>query len=280
MRVGMALGFCLCLALGDVCVSWAVFEMILIEKEIDDDNVVIRRPSGERLRLNKWSMRFSPLVFEGKTFPADVTSLWVTIYVEGRDPIKWSVEESLGGAAKRLLPSTPSTVPPQPSVATREVISRVQAALIILKHDPGGITGELTPQTRDAIEAFQRREQLTADGSVTRNLLLRLAASLLRDQQTNRYALEVAETLYQAAIGSARVTEGPDIVETNIRGEFTGWTGETIFILDNGQIWQQASYAYTYYYAYSPKIVIYKTSDGHRLMVEGVNDSIAVRRLK
>jgi hypothetical protein len=29
-------------------------------------------------------------------------------------------------------------------------------------------------------------------------------------------------------------------IETMIAGEFNGWEGETIFKLDNGQIWQQA----------------------------------------
>src|SRR6202044_232769 len=31
-------------------------------------------------------------------------------------------------------------------------------------------------------------------------------------------------------------------IESSISGEFHGWDGETIFKLDNGQIWQQAEY--------------------------------------
>lgn len=41
-------------------------------------------------------MRLSPLIFEGKTFLAEVSSLWVTIHFENKDPIKWSVEKFLG----------------------------------------------------------------------------------------------------------------------------------------------------------------------------------------
>lgn len=37
----------------------------------------------------------------------------------------------------------------------------------------------------------------------------------------------------------------PDVIESRIEGEFEGWDGDTIFELENGQIWQQSSYAYT-----------------------------------
>ena len=40
------------------------------------------------------------------------------------------------------------------------------------------------------------------------------------------------------------------VVESRIDGEFTGWTGSTIFRLRNGQIWQQNKYDYYYHYAY------------------------------
>jgi hypothetical protein len=72
----------------------------------------------------------------------------------------------------------------------------------------------------------------------------------------------------------------PAIIESRIDGEFTGWTGETIFQLQNGQIWQQASFAYMYRYAYSPKILIYRSSTGYKMKVDGVDQEIHVQRLK
>ena len=36
---------------------------------------------------------------------------------------------------------------------------------------------------------------------------------------------------------------GANVIESRIDGEFTGWSGDTIFKLRNGQIWQQSSYA-------------------------------------
>ena len=69
---------------------------ILIEKEIDDDNIIIITAKGDRLFLEKWTTTLSPLLFEGKIFVADVSSMWVKMYIEGKGEIKWSVEKHLG----------------------------------------------------------------------------------------------------------------------------------------------------------------------------------------
>jgi hypothetical protein len=68
--------------------------------------------------------------------------------------------------------------------------------------------------------------------------------------------------------------------ESRIDGNFEGWTGETIFKLTNGQIWQQSSYTYHYHYAYGPKVVIYRMGGNYRMQVEGVNATIPVVRLR
>jgi hypothetical protein len=69
-------------------------------------------------------------------------------------------------------------------------------------------------------------------------------------------------------------------VESTISGSFHGWSGDTIFKLDNGQIWQQAEYAFTYSYSYRPEVTIYETSAGCRLKVEDEEETILVRRIK
>ena len=76
--------------------AFAGIEKIFVLKEIDDDHIIIITQSGEQLLLEKWSLRFSPLLFEGKYFIAEVSPMWVTIHFDGRDPIKWSIEENLG----------------------------------------------------------------------------------------------------------------------------------------------------------------------------------------
>ena len=72
----------------------------------------------------------------------------------------------------------------------------------------------------------------------------------------------------------------PAVIESRIAGDFDGWDGETIFKLSNGQIWQQAQYAYHYHYAFMPGVLIYKTDAGYKMQVDGVSATIYVTRLK
>jgi hypothetical protein len=69
-------------------------------------------------------------------------------------------------------------------------------------------------------------------------------------------------------------------IESAITGEVEGWDGETIFKLDNGQIWQQAEYDYTYFYEYHPDVTIYQTRAGCRMKVEDETETLLVKRIK
>lgn len=70
------------------------------------------------------------------------------------------------------------------------------------------------------------------------------------------------------------------VIETKIDGEFEGWEGETIFKMMNGSIWQQASYAYTYHYAYMPDVIIYHKGGSYYMKVEDVDDEIQVIQIR
>jgi hypothetical protein len=69
-----------------------------------------------------------------------------------------------------------------------------------------------------------------------------------------------------------------DVLERTIISDFNGWSGDTIFELDNGQIWKQDAYAYHYSYSYRPKAIIYKSGYGFKMIVNG--SSIKVKRIK
>lgn len=72
-----------------------------------------------------------------------------------------------------------------------------------------------------------------------------------------------------------------NFVKTCISGEFEGFDGETVFTLCNGQIWQQAEYRYRYHYAYRPQVLIYQPpAGGFRMKVDGIDDTIRVRRIR
>jgi hypothetical protein len=73
---------------------------------------------------------------------------------------------------------------------------------------------------------------------------------------------------------------GSGVISTNIEGSFEGWDGNTIWKMENGQIWQQASYAYHYHYAYRPSVFIYRTGGSWEMKVDGVSDKVSVKRIK
>jgi hypothetical protein len=76
----------------------------------------------------------------------------------------------------------------------------------------------------------------------------------------------------------SRLTAGREVIESYIEGEFMGWEGEAVFKLDNGQIWQQASYAYHYSYRYHPSVIIFHNGGSYEMQVEG--ERIHVQRLR
>lgn len=58
-------------------------------------------------------------------------------------------------------------------------------------------------------------------------------------------------------------------IKSKIVSEFNGWSGDTIFELQNGQIWKQAKYKYKYFYAYRPNALIVKVGSKYIMNVKG-----------
>ncbi len=85
--------------------------------------------------------------------------------------------------------------------------------------------------------------------------------------------------LYPFGKGEAD-SEVVEQVESRISGTFRGWTGRTEFTLVNGQVWRQTSFECLYRYAFMPRVIIYGTSGGHRMRVEGVPSTVPVTRLR
>jgi hypothetical protein len=70
------------------------------------------------------------------------------------------------------------------------------------------------------------------------------------------------------------------VIETQVDGDFEGWEGETVVKLMNGQIWIQTEYYYEYYYAFMPGVLIYHTSGGWKMRVDGIRKSVGVAQLR
>lgn len=100
------------------------------------------------------------------------------------------------------------------------------------------------------------------------------------DGWLNRYTLRIATAVLEKSSEKNKAPAESEVIENRIEGEFEGWTGDTVFKLENGQIWQQVSFGYRYRYAFRPKILIYKSGSTYKMKVDGMNDEIVVKRLK
>lgn len=78
----------------------------------------------------------------------------------------------------------------------------------------------------------------------------------------------------------SRKAPSPEVIESQIDGDFEGWEGETIVKLTNGQIWQQSEYYYHYHYAFMPEVLIFRSGGGYKMKVDGVEKSVGVSQLK
>jgi hypothetical protein len=119
-----------------------------------------------------------------------------------------------------------------------------------------GISG-LTPSQREALNAW----------------LNRYTAKVLKVAPTQ-------SAKEPASPKSGTKSDCVPAVESTIEGDFNGWDGETIFKLDNGEIWEQEEYDYFYSYSYRPDVTIYQTDSGCRMKVADVDETILVRRIK
>jgi len=93
---------------------------------------------------------------------------------------------------------------------------------------------------------------------------------------------EVAATRKQDEFG---LEQKPDHKEARIQarhvGEFRGWSGQTLFQLENGQLWQQASPGRFFQVTQQPLITIRRgTLGSYWLSVEGANPRVRVIRVK
>lgn len=120
-------------------------------------------------------------------------------------------------------------------------------------------------------------EQFSAAG------LSKLSPAELRalSEWVRAHSLHVAELARTAALNpDPAPTDNPGTIETRMAGDFTGWDGSTVFQFTNGQLWRQASFGTLHHFQRSPQVTLVATGSGWRLQVEGVPQSIRVRRIR
>ena len=78
----------------------------------------------------------------------------------------------------------------------------------------------------------------------------------------------VATAAVEQAVKDKKVT--PEVIESRIVGPFTGYTGRTVFTLENGQRWAQSQRDTRYIPKIdSPPVVIVKAGMGYRMHIAG-----------
>jgi hypothetical protein len=79
----------------------------------------------------------------------------------------------------------------------------------------------------------------------------------------------VATAAVDEAIKQKKV-QPPEVIQSRIVGPFTGYTGRTIFTLENGQRWAQSQRDSRYFPKIdSPPVVIVKAGLGYRMHIAG-----------
>jgi hypothetical protein len=143
---------------------------------------------------------------------------------------------------------------------------------------PGSSYAQQAPVTLDRLVPLERQKALGFD-----KLTPDQRAGVVRLLQ-EVYQLGVQNGQQTASAGSQGrgVAATPSVIETEIDGDFSGWEGETIVKLMNGQIWQQTEYHYHYHYHYAfmPKVLIYRSGGGYKMKVDGVDKAVGVSRLR
>lgn len=80
---------------------------------------------------------------------------------------------------------------------------------------------------------------------------------------------KVATSAVDKAVKEKKVSE-PEVIQSRIVGPFTGYTGRTVFTLENGQRWAQSQFDTAYYPKIdSPPVVIIKAGFGYRMYIQG-----------
>jgi hypothetical protein len=125
------------------------------------------------------------------------------------------------------------------------------------------------------------QQQLTIDQVMSSDELKSTGVSTLSQTQRKELDRWLTRYTYLLLAEKKKSNECDPAIETQIDGDFKGWTGETLYKLRNGQIWQQATYHYHYHYAYAPEVTIFSGAEGCAMRVSDDDDeAIPVRRLK
>ena len=77
---------------------------------------------------------------------------------------------------------------------------------------------------------------------------------------------------------AVEVEELKDVVESKVDGVFTGWYGDTVVELMNGQVWQQSDIHIEVTVAVNPEVLLYRDGATWKMWVDGTDRAVRVMR--
>jgi hypothetical protein len=185
---------------------------------------------------------------------------------------------------------TATSSAPAPLQPEEPIIKAVQETLAALGFDPGVIDGTLSPQTKSAIKKFRVENGLAATDLLDATTLRSLAVALIKKYPDKSEDLAVAICLIQASESwlpqqhsqnsSIKEPITPQVVESYITSNFDGLNHGNIYILANGQIWEQTEYWIWIWIWINPQVLIWSDDGIYRMRVEGIDHPVMVRRIK
>jgi hypothetical protein len=154
--------------------------------------------------------------------------------------------------------TAPATQPPAPQAPTEQ-----QATAPVAATQP---PAPATPAAQSAVATPSADPQPASEGTAVGDGAAAIATT------EDQFGLERIDDEKRKDIKA---------IQSRYVGEFRGWTGKTVFKLENGQVWQQAQSGRMAWRATNPMITIKRGFMGsYQLSVEGVNKTVRVKRIE
>ena len=168
------------------------------------------------------------------------------------------------------------------------VVLAIFALLLGVSPARAGFLDSLSPEKKQAfgLSGLTPEQAAAVDAAVDAYLQPQAAAVAQQAAATavTEYRAKQEPVVVAQAVTKAQQRAAEDRVEkfsSKIVGRFSGWGGQTLFALDNGQVWQQAgSEIYSVNPVENPVVEVRKAASGHYRLYLPDGTWVTVKRVR